>query len=210
MSSRSPYTATTRTRLSSPPVGSPHRHVSIVLLVALTALSAFAGAASAAPKVTVTTTSYTIWGATEAAIRSSLDRRGPGRFDASTRWAVSYRYRFGVQGGRCVVTSAAVETRIAYLYPRWRVAASAASALRVRWNRHLASLRVHEAGHGRNGRTTGVQAEAALRRVSTSSCATIRQAIVRTVAREIARGQAADRAYDARTGHGASQGARFP
>ncbi len=183
----------------------------LVLLAALGVLASVAAPlASAASTERVSTATYRVYGATENAIRASLDARRPGEYDARTQWFVDWSYTSAVRNSRCVVASSKVHTRINFTYPRWVAPASASAELRADWTRYVSRLRVHEAGHATNGRVTARRIVATLGTMTSSTCTGLDRALKAAITRHFAAGNALDRAYDRRTQHGATQGAIFP
>ena len=177
-------------------------------LISLTLI--LAPAVQAGRVVSVSTKTYSVWGATEDAIRASIDKRRPGMHDAYANWRVSYSYRYATRGSRCVLTSWAVRTRIVYTMPRWVVPAAAPQALRAKWARYVSRLRLHEEGHGVNARAAGWRIDRAFGRLSASTCAGLTASLERVAAAHVRASNLADAAYDRRTRHGATQGATFP
>ena len=194
------------------------------LLVVLLATGASATAKSRPPlaspeaglKVLARYHFYVVHGSTAAAIRADLDRRGlvdpsGGRYDARTDWYVRWQYGELATSRGCKVTHPTTNVRIDYHLPRWVPPPHPNPTLVRRWNRYTTALGVHEEGHAVNGLRTGRDILHLLARFSTTSgCGTLGDRANNAASREIAAGNARDVAYDRRTDHGATQGARFP
>ena len=185
--------------------------VAFTLLLLLVTAIAAVPSAHAAKTETQSTVWYSVYGATAPAIRTSLDARRPGDYDAKTDWFVNWSYATTTRDdGRCVSKSWKVATRIKYTYPRWRVPASATDALKQQWTRYMSRLRLHELGHATNGRLTATRIDNTLRTTSAATCDALGTTLRATIKRHFATGNAADVAYDRRTQHGQTQGAVFP
>ncbi len=158
---------------------------------------------------------YDVNGSNARELRQELDRKGPlfegRRFDARTRWWVRWRYDLTPVAGGCRPTRPQVDLEIVITLPRWRRPASVPEDLAERWELYLERLREHEDGHA-------AVAEQAARTIAglledlpaEEDCGSADRAADQAAQAEIGRANARDRQYDRETGHGASQGARFP
>jgi len=151
--------------------------------IALVAALLFAAPAAADPKVTVTTSYYTVDGNSVDELRDQMNRNGLKGFWAYTSWYVSWS------------AACHVSLRIVYTLPRWRSRDVAPAELRTKWDKFLASLITHERGHGTHGRNAASE-------IDHSRCATNPGNIIRRWANQ-------DRTYDITTRHGRTQGAEF-
>jgi predicted secreted Zn-dependent protease len=159
---------------------------------------------------------YLVSGSTESAIRKDLDARGPHldpdgrRYDAQTAWSLELYPRRQNVGGTCRLTAATVELKEVMALPQLSDAASLEARLRERWERYRAALEKHEMGHVQRHHDSVREEAARLSETPPSSCAELQQRLEswRDGTVEVLR--AADRDYDASTGHGATEGAVFP
>jgi predicted secreted Zn-dependent protease len=187
------------------------RRLVSLILVALGVIAAVGTPlAAAASTERVATTTYRVYGTTEAEIRTSLDARRPGDYDARTQWFVDWSYTSAVRNSRCVVATSKVHTRINFTYPNWVAPTAATEEVRTAWTRYMSRLRVHEAGHATNGRITARRIAATLRATTATNCTALDRALNSAITRHFSAGNALDSAYDRRTRHGATQGAIFP
>lgn len=171
------------------------------------------------PGLTVSTRTvyYRITGRTAADLRAQMNRRGPAdystgkRYDAFTNWNFSWWYRDRVSAGECRFASVAVELDLKYTYPRWQRPPGASPTLVASWNRYLTALRNHERGHGTIAIGIARKLLAGIRALTPRpSCRKLEAAADVLGAGALERANKVEAAYDTRTNHGATQGARFP
>ena len=169
------------------------------------------------PRVVVRTRlrPYDITGSSGVELRAAMQRLGPKDplsgtpYAGYTRWRIAWSYR--VERARaCEPTSVRVVARIRITLPRWTGAAQADPSLAAEWRRFVTALRRHENGHA-------AIARAAARRIGSRlaslrafrSCARLARAADGAAVRILNNARAAEVAYDERTRHGDTQGARF-
>jgi predicted secreted Zn-dependent protease len=160
---------------------------------------------------------YRITGRTADDLRAQMSRRGPTdyftgkRYDAFTNWTFSWWYHDRVSAGECRFTSTEVELDLKYTYPRWRRPPGVSTSLVASWNRYLKALRNHESGHGVIAIGVARKLLADIRALAPRpSCRKLEAAADVLGAGAIERANKVEAAYDTRTDHGATQGARFP
>jgi predicted secreted Zn-dependent protease len=150
---------------------------------------------------------YDIEGATEGELRDQLNELGPVdssgyKGDAVTEWHISWDWP-GFGSEDCNLSEADVSYTVEVLFPRWTAPDDASNNLVIKWFNYTYKLAKHEKGHvdyvvdnyqivleaikGATCETADAAAEAALEPL-----------------------RAFDLEYDSQTGHGATQGARFP
>ena len=150
---------------------------------------------------------YKVAGATAPQLLEQLTAFGPVsdegyRGHALTRWWVSWRWPVPADGS-CRLEEAVVAQRITVTFPRWTPPATATPALIARWNAYARALAAHEQGHVD---FVVAHVPAILAAIKEATCATANAAAERAAAAI----DQHDRAYDAATGHGVTQGASFP
>ncbi len=158
---------------------------------------------------------YSIHGATAAELRADLDAKGPtdrsGRHDAMTSWYVRWSYPTSRGRDGCSTGPVRVDVTITYTMPEWTPPPGADPALVGRWRRYEASLERHEEGHASHGIAAGREVLEELQRVAPrASCDRLDADVNAAGHRILDIYRARDVAYDDRTRHGATQGARFP
>ena len=177
--------------------------------MALTAaLAPAAPAASGGPHLAhATMRYYAVGGTTDAQIRARLNARAPASpdgfdGDAFTRW--NFRWSWpGYGSAACDLGKATVTLGIVVSFPRWIHPAAAPAAVAADWLRYTRALARHEQGHVDNVRARDPLVLRAIKRATCSTADAAARAQLQLI-------RAQDVAYDARTRHGATQGARFP
>jgi predicted secreted Zn-dependent protease len=180
----------------------------VLALALAAALAPAALAASGGPRVAhATMRYYAVGGTTAAQIRASLNARAPAspdgfEGDAFTLW--NFRWSWPGDGsGSCDLAKATVTLRIVVSFPRWTHPAGAPAALASDWERYTRALVRHEQGHVDYAVARDPFVLRAIRRATCSTADAAARAQLNLI-------RAHDVAYDARTRHGATQGAHFP
>ncbi len=159
------------------------------------------------PGVTVvaTTGTYEVYGRTAAALREQLDAKGPGAYDAKTRWDIAWSF------DDCDSPSWQVKLTVHLTLPKWVPPADVSAGLVRKWTRYLAALRCHELGHAGFGLTAASQTHKALSAIVMGRCCQSIALEGRAVFEPIlAAARAAEVRFDAQTDHGQRAGATFP
>lgn len=154
---------------------------------------------------------YEVTGSTLTQLRAMAALLGPGRggerYVAYTAWELRWEYVRAVGARGWGLAGATVTTVATRTLPRWTPARTADPAEVEAWEGYVASLAEHEEGHVLIGAEAGRALYEALRALP--PCAT-REALDElageTAARVSEEFRALERAYDAETGHGATQG----
>jgi len=138
------------------------------------------------------------------------DVSAPGGYTANTTWHLSYEYRPRSQpGGACEVDTVTTKLDLKVSMPRWAPTAGASPDLSARWSRYISALQVHEAGHLQTGRDFESGFKRAALAARAANCGELNSALRTLFDSLLDQARARDRDYDARTGHGATQGAVF-
>ena len=188
-----------------------------VMMVVVAAAAAFGLASApalAAPALSEQTVFYDISGSTMKDLVDELRRKGPldadgKRYDADTRWSIKWNYRYQPRGNACRLNTVHVSAEIKYVMPRLADSARVPADLRQRWNSYVGNLKTHENGHGRHGSDAAREVEKALLALSRATCNGIAGDADTTAKQVIAKYNKLDIDYDAKTSHGATQGALF-
>ncbi|WP_018605675.1 DUF922 domain-containing Zn-dependent protease [Uliginosibacterium gangwonense] len=144
----------------------------------------------------------------QALSRSSPIRSEGKVFFGYTTWNVHWNYRWWREGdGQCRITENTVLVSSIIQLPQLR---GDLGRLQERYERAFAALKLHEQGHVDIGRSVAKEIDHFILSLpEKASCAQLEQA-ANTGARDIlAHSKGQDRDYDARTGHGKTQGAWF-
>lgn len=150
---------------------------------------------------------YTISGSSEDELRLQMNELGPiaddgVRYDAVTRWWVEWSWppdRYG----SCDLANASVSYTILVQLPYWSPPTEVSTRLVEKWNRYLEALTEHEKTHVENVTDYVPLVEQAVVNATCESANSAAYAVLDDL-REV------DRIYDDKTGHGNTQGARFP
>jgi predicted secreted Zn-dependent protease len=150
---------------------------------------------------------YAVGGTTTAQIRTSLDARAPKspdgfNGDAFTQSHFHWNWP-GYGTSTCDLAKASVTLTISVSFPRWTHPKAASAAVAAAWARYAKALATHEQGHAD---VAYARYPAVVRAIKRATCATADAAAHAQL--DLMHKQ--DVAYDARTNHGATQGARFP
>ncbi|MDF7776537.1 DUF922 domain-containing protein [Sphingomonas sp. AOB5] len=151
---------------------------------------------------------YDVTGTSAKEIRESMNAKGlvdpndGNRVDAIARWRFAWQWPRTLDG-TCDLSRAEVRFNAVVTLPRLVSDEKLDRPTRTKWQRYMKSLREHEAGHIRPPYDDRNQL---LDAIKGSDCAGASAAAHAVIARFGAR----DREYDAKTQHGAKQGARFP
>ena len=145
---------------------------------------------------------YEVSGSTESEIRAQLSARGPGGYDAYTKWTVRWSWP-GYGTTTCHLQDAEVTYGITVTFPSWLPTEQATPELVAKWNGYLYALALHENGHINN---VVAHYPVIVATIKGSTCLSA-EAAAQTVLRQM---REYDGQYDANTEHGRTQGARFP
>jgi predicted secreted Zn-dependent protease len=157
---------------------------------------------------------YRIDGSSSQQLRAAMDAHGledhGTPVDAYTHWHVRWEYRWD-GGTPCQITSTDVTVTIGVILPAWNPPKDASAELQTSWNEYIASVLTHERGHEIVAERVGRQVEKFLKQLEPySSCEALEGAANAGGDRLVEEGNKANLAYDRRTQHGLTQGARFP
>ena len=157
---------------------------------------------------------YDVHGMTPAQIRESINESRPTgqdgkRWDAIAKWYVTWKYKTAQSSAGCSVQSFDVNLETSMTLPR--LTNEAPAAVKEKWREYLAALTAHEKGHLQFGNS----AAKAIQQAGTTmpargTCEELRRDI-RTMAHQILDDhRRREVEYDEQTGHGRTQGVRFP
>jgi predicted secreted Zn-dependent protease len=195
----------------------PRYPVSDASAILLAAIAFGVMPAAADPTVSRTIDYYDVSGADAREVRASLNRSGPisstdnKRYDATARWWVSWKYQYKRTSSQCGIASVTTDVKVTITFPRLKTDASTPEALKMAFATYTEKLMLHEEGHVQNGIDIAKRIEAAIRVMPPEpTCEALGQAANKLGNALIKEANQADIDYDARTRHGATQGARFP
>ena len=162
-------------------------------------------------RVTETFDYYEIGGRSVPSLWQNISLRGPRTGETPwaghAKWDVRWTYDWRASAQGCHVEDADAKLSITYTLPRWSGRNDADIELRDKWDRFSVALRVHEEGHGANGRRAAQRIKSALRgleaKPTCEGLAGAAEALAKTIIDEEAEN---DRTYDNATIHGKKQG----
>jgi predicted secreted Zn-dependent protease len=186
-------------------------------LVAAVLVACSTGVVQAGVRVEDSVQTYRVAGDSSRALWDQMHRLGPldetehRRFAALTHWYVSWHYWYRSNGNECHIDRFEVTLSAQTTLPEWADEARGPPALRAEWADFITRLRGHESGHRANGLQAAESVERSIESVGHNrDCSALGQAIDAAGHAAIARANRADIDYDARTQHGATQGAVLP
>jgi predicted secreted Zn-dependent protease len=171
---------------------------------------------AAEPMVTEQMIYYDVAGAAAQDVRRDMTQRGPfndrGRkLDAATNWYVRWRFSYRSSGPACAIADATTTVDVAITFPRLKEAPSTPAALKQAFADYAAKLLTHERGHADIALDLARRIEDGIRALPPQSpCIALEQAANELGQSLLQDGKQRDIDYDERTGHGATQGVRFP
>lgn len=152
---------------------------------------------------------YDVRGQDYPAVVRSLRANGPKGFHGLAKWSVAFDNSMEQRGDDCAISAVRVLVTGEILMPRWVDAAAAPLDLQRRWSDHYAALQRHEDGHIQHGRELALLVKERLMGLGVMACDRL-AALARDESQRLYENlKARDREYDARTNHGATQGASF-
>ena len=152
---------------------------------------------------------YMVRGLDYASLARSLNASGPKGFHGLASWKIDYQYTAKRQRDECRIDTVRVKVSGQILMPQWADEAAAPAELRRRWIAYYAALKRHEDGHVQHGRELALLVKERLLGLGAMPCDQVKPVSDGEFKRLSDNLKARDREYDARTNHGATQGASF-
>ena len=152
---------------------------------------------------------YDVRGLDYPSLVRSVRANGPNGFHGLAKWNVAFDNSMEPRGSDCAISAVRVRVTGEILMPRWVDAAAAPLDLQRRWNDHYAALQRHEDGHIQHGRELAILVKERLMGLGVMACDRL-NALARGESQRLYENlKLRDKEYDARTNHGATQGASF-
>jgi predicted secreted Zn-dependent protease len=156
---------------------------------------------------------YDVHGRSYAELHADMRRLGPKNngtsFVGETRSPMTWSWRAeSITGGSCTLRDVRVSVNAEILLPRWTPAADVDTSLVTEWNRFIAALETHEAGHKDISAKAGRAIKDELRSL-TGLCSQVSMRANDIARRIIDRASEEQKRYDADTQHGLAQGTGF-
>jgi len=156
---------------------------------------------------------YTVQAQPGESLRQALNGATPiavngKRFHGYTRWNVRWTFRWWREpSGRCTITEVQTHLRAEVQLPQLHTATPAQQAV---YDRYLPALSGHEQGHVQFGRDAAQAIDEGIARLPAApDCATLERTANALGHRLLREHTEREKAYDQRTGHSATQGARL-
>lgn len=155
---------------------------------------------------------YDVHGRTLAEVRADMRRLGPKVADSSfvgeTRSPMRWSWRTSSNGGICSIPDPTVSVNAQITLPRWTPPPDTEPGLAAEWARFIAALETHEAGHKDISAKAGRDIVEQLRGLS-GPCSQIGSRANDIAQGIVDRANEQQKAYDAATRHGLTQGTAF-
>jgi len=166
--------------------------------------------AKAMPNV-IHTDYYEINGATARELLASMRANQPFANYAATEWHVDWNYDCLLNPNECILRSFNVRVRVRFILPHWVDSQNADQALQEEWKRYFGALQIHESGHAGFGIAAGKEL---LRLVNSKEWRAadrkeLKARIDEECEKTLREFKAQEVAYDKKTDHGRTQGARL-
>jgi predicted secreted Zn-dependent protease len=158
----------------------------------------------------VSTNFYAVSGNSIREILASIARSKPPAVSmhARTEWKLEWRFTTESGASGCACTEFHIQLATTKTLPRWIPTAEAPAPVRDAWARYALALAVHEEGHAQVARDAAAELRRRVDAVgSFPSCAALTAELNRIGNEVVTEYRAKDVDYDARTRHGATQGA---
>ncbi len=171
---------------------------------------------NANPIVETETEYYTIQGSTAGELRTQMNELGikdpDGKtWDGFTNWHIEWRFWYKKTRDGCRMTEVKTWVNAKYTFPKWQSRFTASSDLIDLWDRYITALQIHEEGHLDIAVDAATRIEQAIADMEARpSCKELEKAANALGYRILEECKREHEQYDARTGHGRTQGAKFP
>jgi len=155
---------------------------------------------------------YQVYGSSLSQLRSNVQSckyrvAVAGNYHAITARQINWSYGTSQNGDVCTLVGLHFGLHIAQLLPTFSPDASTPASVAAAWNTYATNLATHENGHVAIATQHVNQLIAQLQAMGPMPCSQLKSQVELTIASELAILNTEDALYDARTNHGATQGA---
>ena len=184
--------------------------------IVVIAVISLLGLAYAEPTVKINYNYYEIRGTTAEKLRQEMNLSGPldkdeKRYDAETKWHVSWKYWFGKSRYECWINRVTTEVEVTFTMPRWKRSKKMSKELEQQWRSYMEVLQEHENGHKNFGINAAREIERRLTSLGSMRSCNALENTANSIANQIIdKYIKIEIEYDRRTDHGRTQGAVFP
>jgi len=159
----------------------------------------------------IRTDCYEVHGTNAEALLASMNPHQPSSTHASTEWRIDWNYECQQKSDECILRSFTTRVRVRYTLPQWVDSQRADKALQEEWKRYLGALGLHESGHAGFGIAA---AKEMVRLVNSREWRApdqkeLKARIDEECDKTLREFRAREVAYDEKTDHGRTQGARL-
>jgi predicted secreted Zn-dependent protease len=152
---------------------------------------------------------YPVKGNSYDSLVRSLAANGPKGYHGMAAWNISYHHTVIPEGKLRRFDNVRLKIVGEILMPKWTDEATAPPALQQRWQAYYAALQQHEEGHVQHGNELAALVREKFFGVTDFACNQAEAVAKAEFDRVYNNLKLRDKEYDARTQHGATQGARF-
>jgi predicted secreted Zn-dependent protease len=190
--------------------------IGISLAICSAVLISMLASASSPANNKVVVTYYSVTGTSKSELRASLDQQraseiAVGDYDAHTSWQIDWRFSYDRREHACGIEEMTVTLDARMILPRWDSPLQGKQSLQAAWLHYLDALRAHEDGHIEIARAAKSSIESSISTTpAEEDCAKMGDAVNFRAQAILETFREREAQYDRNTGHGLSQGARFP
>jgi predicted secreted Zn-dependent protease len=170
---------------------------------------AYAQGSNGAIDLQIAVNHYTVQGRDYASLGQSLAANGPKGYHGLATWTIGYEFTTKKLRDGCQMDTVKVKVGGTILMPKWADEQAASPDLQQRWRAYYAALKLHEDGHIQHGREMAMLVKERLLGLGLVPCDRTQALAAAEFNTIVANLKTRDAEYDARTNHGASQGARL-
>ncbi len=150
---------------------------------------------------------YVVTGKTEDEVRADINAKRNGNYDATAKWWIRWNFWYRTSPGQCAIARIATTLELTFVEPKL---ITSEPSVQKSFDDYMVKLRTHEQGHADIAREVARRIDAAIPPLTAPTCDELGKnanALAHSLIRE---GNTQQEDYDARTNHGATQGARWP
>ena len=178
------------------------------MLSGLCGLLAISAAAHAHVTESLRHEPYTVRGESVGDVRTDISSKQPSKgFDGRTTWNVRWKFRYLPRDAGCAIVGIEVKLDVVIVVPRLETGNEELAESFAAYSR---ALMEHEMGHADTARNVARRIDAGIAAMTAATCPDLVKKANDLGYATVREGNADDVAYDARTGHGDTQGARWP
>jgi predicted secreted Zn-dependent protease len=166
----------------------------------------------AEPSVSIKTEYYNVKGSTPNAIRKDMNKKRSGKYDAYTKWHVTWRFNTKKNRSReCEISDINISLNIKFTLPQWKPDRAVNEEVKERWNDYYTALIDHENQHKDIAVEMAQEIEDTLGALDNENdCKNLRKTANDTAYKILNIYKKKQIDFDKETNHGINDGAHFP